>query len=79
MTLAVHRDALILRNSGSFVVKIDDDNTAHRVPVQIGQGQGDWLAIEQPGLPLKAGDRVAIRGAEMLKEGDRVVIQAVTS
>ncbi|WP_169629325.1 efflux RND transporter periplasmic adaptor subunit [Ferrimonas kyonanensis] len=75
-TLAVHRDALILRRQGSYVMKIDDDNVAHKTQVVVGDGQGDWVAIEGE---LAAGDRVAIRGAERLREGQKVSIQGASA
>ena len=70
--LTVHRDALILRRDGTYVVKIDSENTAHRLKVKVGKGQGDWVMIEGD---LQQGDQVATRGAERLREGQKVVVQ----
>jgi len=72
MTLAVHRDALILRNDGTYVVKIDENNKAHRLKVHVGKGKNNWVSITGE---IKQGDRVAIRGAERLTEGQTVTIQ----
>ena len=71
--LTVHRDALILRRDGTYVVRIDPDNTAHRLKVIVGKGSGDWVNVEGD---LKQGDRVATRGAERLQEGQKVIVQA---
>ena len=71
-TLAIHRDALILRRNETYVMKIDQQNTAHKTTVTVGDGQGDWVAIKGD---LEAGDNVAIRGAERLQEGQKVSIQ----
>ena len=71
-TLTVHRDALILRKDGTYVVKIDIDNKVHRLPVIVQNGTFDRVSIEGD---LKAGDNVAIRGAERLNEGQQVVVQ----
>ncbi len=74
--LTVHRDALILRQDGTYVVKIDDQNIVHRLKVEVGMGQGDRVIVEGE---LKPGDQVAIRGAERLKEGQEVEIQLAGS
>ena len=66
LALAVPRDALVLRQNGSFVFRITADNKAQQVPVDIGDSVGDLVAVNGP---LNEGDRVAIRGAENLSEG----------
>lgn len=71
-SLTVHRDALILRKDGTYVVKIDAENTVHRLPVVVGNGTFERVSIEGE---LKDGDKVAIRGAERLNEGQKVVVQ----
>lgn len=70
-TLTVPRDALILRQSGSYVYRISDENLAERVDVRIGDSDGDLVAVSGA---LKEGDRIAIRGAENLTEGAAVRI-----
>jgi RND family efflux transporter MFP subunit len=70
--LRVHRDALLLRREGTFVVVVDEQNVAHRQKVIVGPGEQDWVSIKSD--RLKAGDRVAIRGAERLSDGQRVSI-----
>ncbi len=71
-SLTVHRDALILRKDGTYVVKIDAKNKAHRLLVNVGQGTFDRVSIEGD---LQHGDNIAIRGAERLKEGQSVIVQ----
>lgn len=69
--LAIPRDALILRQNGSYVFRINSENKAERVEVSIGDSSGDLIGVE--GL-LQPGDRVAVRGAENLKDGADVRI-----
>lgn len=71
-SLTVHRDALILRKDGTYVVKIDAENTVHRLPVVVGNGTFERVSITGE---LKDGDKVAIRGAERLNEGQKVIVQ----
>jgi RND family efflux transporter MFP subunit len=71
LELAVPRDALVLRQDGSYVFRINADNKAERVRVEIGDSAGELVAVRGE---LAAGDRVAIRGAENLSEGADVRI-----
>lgn len=74
----VNRDALIIRKSGVHIVKIDEDNKAIQVPVEIGNGQNQLVEIREKGQEsnLKPGDRIAIRGAERLQTGQEVDVQS---
>jgi RND family efflux transporter MFP subunit len=69
--LAVPRDALVLRGSGTAVFVIEDDGTARRATVSTGIGQGEWIEVAGP---VQAGDRVVIRGNERLRDGQTVKI-----
>jgi RND family efflux transporter MFP subunit len=71
-SLTVPRDALILRKSGSYVVKVASDNTVSRLSVVVGKGNKERVSITGE---LKHGDKVAIRGAERLTDGDKVMVQ----
>ena len=51
--------------------RINGENEAERVPVEIGVGSGELVAVEGS---LTAGERVAIRGAETLTDGQAVTI-----
>lgn len=70
-TLAVPRDALVLRSHGSYVFRINAENRAERVAVEVGDSAGELIAVAGE---LVEGDRVAIRGAENLREGAAVRI-----
>jgi RND family efflux transporter MFP subunit len=70
-TIAVPRDALVLRHNGSFVFRVTDENIAEQISVQIGDSAGEMVAVTGS---LAEGDRVAIRGAENLQEGASVKI-----
>lgn len=75
-TLTVHRDALILRKEGTYIVVIDEQNTAHRHLVEVGRGMKERVSIQSE--DVKAGDRVATRGAERVQEGQKVSIAATS-
>ena len=69
--LTVPRDALVLRSDGSFVFRINEENKAEKIAVQLGDSAGDLISVTGS---LAEGDRVAIRGAENLTEGADVKI-----
>lgn len=71
LALAVPRDALVLRQNGSFVFRINAENKAERIQVDIGDSAGELVAVNGE---FAEGDRVAIRGAENLSEGADVRI-----
>ncbi len=71
VSLTVPRDALVLRNDGAFVFRVNDDNIAERIAVELGDSAGEMIAVTGT---LQEGDRVAIRGAENLREGSTVKI-----
>ncbi len=75
--ILVNRDALILRKDGIYIVKIDKENKAKRIQVNVGQGEGALVEITPKSAQdvLSQGDVVAIRGAERLTEGQEVSIQ----
>lgn len=70
-TLAVPRDALVLRREGSRVVLVGEDGSTRMVPVEIGVGVGSWVEVAGE---LEAGDTVIVRGAERLMPGQTVRI-----
>lgn len=71
ISLVVPRDALVLRNNGIFVFRVNDDNVAEQISVEIGDSSGELVAVTGP---LRVGDQVAIRGAENLREGSAVKV-----
>lgn len=74
----INRDALIIRKNGIHIVKIDADNTAVRIPVEIGNGQDQLVEVKatDEDQPLTKGDRIAVRGAERLENGQEVDVQS---
>jgi RND family efflux transporter MFP subunit len=72
--LAVHRDALIIRAEGLYVYRVNGDQRAERVPVKAGVADGSWLAIDGA---LKSGDRVIVRGAELLRGNELVQVVGI--
>lgn len=70
--VTVPRDAVILRQGASYVMRVKSDNTAERVAVNMGPGRADHVQID--GL-LQAGDRVVVRGGERLEPGQTVKVQ----
>lgn len=69
--LSVPRDALVLRNDEVYVFTVSRNNEAVKVPVTTGAGQGSRIAIQGD---LSPGDAVVVRGAERLREGQRVKV-----
>lgn len=65
----------MLREDGSFVMRINDEEVAERVSVEVTDASGDHLAVSGN---LEAGDRIAVRGAEALEDGELVAVQTET-
>ncbi len=70
--LAIPRDALVLRGSESFVLRVNQENTVEKIPVNTGIGLGPLIEVTGE---LSAGDRVVTRGAERLQPGQAVEIK----
>lgn len=69
--IAVPRDALVLRNDGTYVFRIDADGKAERLDVETGESQGDLVEVSGK---VAAGDVLVTRGAERLQPGQKVKI-----
>ena len=67
--LLVPKDAVVRVGPQEQVFRIKDDGTVEPIPVQIGQGVGEWLVVAGP---LAGGDRVVTRGNERLQPGQAV-------
>ena len=76
MTLAVPRDALLLRDDATYIFKLDRKNTALRVAVETGAITDNLVEIHGP---IQPGDRVIIRGAERLEAGQKVRVSPARS
>jgi RND family efflux transporter MFP subunit len=72
-TMAVPRDALVVRADGSYVVRVGNDGSSERVDVRAGASDGALTAVEGA---LSAGDLVVVRGAERLAAGQKVQVAA---
>ncbi|MBT4160694.1 MAG: efflux RND transporter periplasmic adaptor subunit [Gammaproteobacteria bacterium] len=70
--LYVPRDAVVLRTDGSYVFRIDEQNVAQRISVELGEGHGSMVSVRSSEGSLKLGDRVAVRGVETLQDGQEV-------
>lgn len=65
----VSRDAVVLRDRNNFVYVVNEESVAQRVPVELGAGEGGRIAVLGA---LEPGDRVIVRGAERLRDGQKV-------
>ncbi|MBV9330829.1 MAG: efflux RND transporter periplasmic adaptor subunit [Alphaproteobacteria bacterium] len=70
--VAVPRDALLLREEGTYVFKLDKHDTALRVAVETGSTEGDMVEIRGP---VAVGERVVVRGGEHLEAGQKVRVR----
>lgn len=70
LSLVVHRDAIVLGQSQHHVYKLVADKVV-KVPVKLGQGQGEWIHVEGD---LSEQDQVVVRGAETLSDGESVKV-----
>jgi len=70
-TLAVPRDALVMRDSAVYVFRVDPTGAAERVTVEAGAGDAERVAVTGA---LEEGDQVVVRGAERLRHGQIVRI-----
>jgi RND family efflux transporter MFP subunit len=67
--MTVPRDALVLRQAGTFIYLVDQANIAHQIPVTTGIGVGPRIEVKGE---LDDDMPVVIRGAERLKAGQKV-------
>jgi RND family efflux transporter MFP subunit len=74
-SLAVPRDALIIRAEGLHVYRVGDGQRAERVGVEAGVADGDWIEVKGEGL--NAGDQVVVRGGETLRGGEKLQIVGI--
>ncbi|ASG66839.1 efflux RND transporter periplasmic adaptor subunit [Idiomarina piscisalsi] len=72
--VSVPRDALVINSHGHFVYKLDSENRAHKVPVEITEGMGNRVGVTG-GLAI--GEKVIVRGAETLQDG--VIVKVLTA
>jgi len=68
-SITAPRDAVVLRSNAVYVMLVDDEGVAHRVDVRLGAGGDTWIEVDGD---VAAGDRVIVRGAERLSDGQAV-------
>ncbi len=71
-SVAVPRDAVVLKSGRSYLFKVGADDKAEQVTADILSTVGLWVALRRG---VEAGDRIVIRGAERLQPGQAVVVQ----
>lgn len=69
--VAVHRDALVLRQDATYLFRVNEDNTVEQIPVTTGIGQGSFIEVRGE---INDGDKVVVRGGERLQPGQAVTI-----
>jgi RND family efflux transporter MFP subunit len=70
--LAVPRDALLLRRDGNYVLRIDEDQRAQRVAVELGEEIESLVEVDGG---LSAGDLLVVLGGERLEPGQPVRVE----
>ncbi|PCI63286.1 MAG: hypothetical protein COB35_01450 [Gammaproteobacteria bacterium] len=70
--LAVPRDALILRRTGTSIFKVTKDNKAQQINVETGIGAGQWVEVIGN---VTTGDKIIVRGSERIIAGQTVQIK----
>jgi RND family efflux transporter MFP subunit len=71
MLVAIPRDALVLRGSEMFVLRVTSENVVEKISVDTGIGLGSLVEVIGD---VSGGDRVVTRGAERLQAGQEVTI-----
>jgi multidrug efflux system membrane fusion protein len=71
--LTVPRDALVIRENHSYVLRVSHANTVEELDVTPGIALADVVEVSGP---VSAGDRLVIRGAERLSAGQAVKVIA---
>lgn len=80
LSLAVPRDALVLRRDGTSVFRINQNEqgaNAEKISVIVGTGMDGLVAVSSVSsdTQINEGDLIVIRGAERLQNGQGVVIK----
>jgi RND family efflux transporter MFP subunit len=71
--VTVPRDALVIRQNHSYVVRVTRANTVEQLDVTPGVGMADSIEVRGP---LAPGDKLVVRGAERLTAGQAVKVIA---
>jgi len=70
---AVPRDALVIRQKNLSVYRVNGDNIAEFVAVELGLARDELIEVRGD---VAVGDRVVIRGNERLRPGQTVSIRS---
>lgn len=70
--LTVPRDSIVLRQDGTFVMRITHDDVVEQVSIEVQEAFEERVSVRGE---LSPGDRIAVRGAEALDDGEAVIIQ----
>jgi RND family efflux transporter MFP subunit len=70
-SIVVPRDAIAIRQDGSYLMRVRSDNTAERIAVTTSTSEGNLVTIQGD---VSAGDLVVVRGVERLQPGQKVTI-----
>ena len=73
--ISLPRDALVLRREGVSVFRINSENKAEKISVEVGVSVGDLVSIKNASSDINIGDLIVIRGAERLQPGQEVAIK----
>jgi RND family efflux transporter MFP subunit len=71
--LTIPRDALVIRENHSYVLRVSHSNTVEELDVTPGIALADVVEVSGP---VSAGDQLVIRGAERLSAGQTVKVIA---
>jgi len=71
--LTVPRDAIVLRQDRTYVIRVSSDNKAEQVAVTPGATSGDLVEVRGA---LNVGDKLVVRGAERLNAGQLVAVRS---
>jgi membrane fusion protein (multidrug efflux system) len=74
--LLVPESAVVLDRHGTFVWRVDDDDTAHRVPIEVGLRKGGRVEVT---MGLRSGDTVVMAGTHKVSEGKKLQAAAPAS
>ena len=69
--LSINRDALVIRKDNISVFRVNEDNIAEQIPVEIGVGNGDFVELNGD---IEIDDVLVTRGGERLRSGEMVEI-----
>ncbi len=70
-TIAIPRDALIVKGSNVFLYRVNDELRAEQLTAKVDKIDGQWVSLHNS---IKQGDKVIVRGAERIQPGQSVII-----